>query len=580
MAGETLTAHNDRAAVLARLTAPEGPFALRDEHDGHLPPLRVHAHLPDNLGALLRQALTVADREFLIFEDERISYGAFVARVTALARFLAGPCGVAPGDRVGLCMRNYPEWPIGFFACQAIGAVAVTLNAWWTGAELVYGLTDSGARWALIDGERLTRLAPVRDAIPEVNFVVARHDGPLDRDVAWQAALNQVADTTATVSEALQRVLAAGSVGHGDLATIMYTSGTTGFPKGALHTHRNHLTNIRNTALSAAVARVQMGLPAVADAALTAQSTTLQTFPLFHIGGLSGLYITLVNGGRLVLMYKWDVEQALDLIEREQVGGMSAVPTLVRQLLEHPRARAGALASVAGITSGGAPVPPDLIRQIGDQFSARVAPGNGYGATETTSAVIVNSGADYLARPDSVGRPVATAMVRMVDDVGAICAPGVVGELEVRGPNVFAGYWNKPAETAAAFHEGWFCTGDLGYVDADGFHHVIDRKKDVIIRGGENVYCAEVEGVLHAHPDIIDVALIGLPHRSLGEEVAAVIEVRPGAALTVDHVQAHVADRLARFNAPTRVFFVTEPMPRTATGKILKRELKTRYAEQ
>ncbi|MFM7118933.1 MAG: class I adenylate-forming enzyme family protein, partial [Gammaproteobacteria bacterium] len=185
-----------------------------------------------------------------------------------------------------------------------------------------------------------------------------------------------------------------------------------------------------------------------------------------------------------------------------------------------------------------------------------------------------------LARPDSVGRPVATAMVRMVDDAGAICAPGVVGELEVRGPNVFAGYWNKPAETAAAFHEGWFRTGDLGYVDADGFHHVIDRKKDVIIRGGENVYCAEVEGVLHAHPDIIDVALIGLPHRSLGEEVAAVIEVRPGAALTVDDVQAHVVDRLARFNVPTRVFFVTEPMPRTATGKILKRELKTRYAEQ
>jgi long-chain acyl-CoA synthetase len=272
------------------------------------------------------------------------------------------------------------------------------------------------------------------------------------------------------------------------------------------------------------------------------------------------------------------VDRAFDLISREQIRGWSGVPTVVRQLLEHPRATSGELDSLASIASGGAPVPEDLINRVGELFSARVAPGNGYGATETTSAIIANGGADYLARPRSVGRPTVTVDVRIVDDAGADCADDAVGEIWLRGPNIFAGYWNRPEETEASFSDGWFRSGDLGYRDADGFYYVVDRKKDVIIRGGENVYCAEVEGVLHHHPAIADVALIGLPHRALGEEVAAVIEPKPGAALSEADVQAWVAERLARFNVPTKVFFISEPLPRTATGKVLKRELKERYA--
>ncbi len=361
-----------------------------------------------------------------------------------------------------------------------------------------------------------------------------------------------------------------------DIATIMYTSGTTGVPKGALHSHRNHTTNIQNTLLAGAVARAQLpddlaGEPPIPCA--------LQTFPLFHIGGLSGLYISLASGGKLVLMYRWDVDEALALVQRERVISWSAVPTLVRQMLEHPGATDAALASVVGIASGGAPVPADLINQIGTRFQSRVAPGNGYGATETTSAIIVNGGADYLARPQSVGRPVATVDVRVVDEQGQDCEVHDIGELWVRGPNIFAGYWNRPEETAAAFSDGWFRTGDLGYVDDEGFYYVVDRKKDVVIRGGENVYCAEVEGVLHEHPLIVDVALIGLPHRALGEEVAAVVETAPGAVMSEAEVQACVHARLAHYNVPTRVFFTDEPLPRTASGKILKRELKQRYGE-
>ena len=256
---------------------------------------------------------------------------------------------------------------------------------------------------------------------------------------------------------------------------------------------------------------------------------------------------------------------------------MGRVPTVVRQVLEHPRAETGALASLLSVGSGGAPVPEDLINRVGDLFQARVSPSNGYGATETTSAVIANGGHEYLDRPASVGRPVVTADVRIVDDAGVEQGANEIGELWIKGANVFTEYWNKPTETATALQNGWYKTGDLGFVDADGYYHVVDRKKDMIIRGGENVYCAEVEGVLHQLDAIADVALIGLPERSLGEEVAAVVELKPGAALSEADVQNHVAANLARFNVPTKVFFIAEPLPRNATGKILKRELKQRY---
>jgi long-chain acyl-CoA synthetase len=222
-------------------------------------------------------------------------------------------------------------------------------------------------------------------------------------------------------------------------------------------------------------------------------------------------------------------------------------------------------------------VPPDLIDRIGSQFQARVAPGNGYGLTETTSAVISNGGADYFAHPDSVGRPVPVAAVRIVDDEGRDVADGGIGEVWVRGPNVVAGYWNRPDATAEAFTDGWFHTGDLGYRSPEGFYHVVDRKKDVVIRGGENVYCGEVEASLFTHDAVQDVAIIGLPHRELGEEVAAVVQLREGRVASPADLQAHVGARLARFKVPSRIFFIDEPLPRTATGKVLKRDLKLRF---
>jgi long-chain acyl-CoA synthetase len=279
-------------------------------------------------------------------------------------------------------------------------------------------------------------------------------------------------------------------------------------------------------------------------------------------------------------MYKWSPAEAVRLIETHRLNGVAGVPIVVRQLLETAQAVGADMSSLMGVSSGGAPVPPDLIRRIETQFEARAAPGNGYGLTETTSAVIANSGADYFASPESVGRPVVTAEVRVVDDGGADLPAGQVGELWVRGPNVIPGYWNKPEATEAAFGGGWFRTGDLGYVDERGLYYIVDRKKDVIIRGGENVYSAEVEAAILEQPMVRDAAVIGLPHRDYGEEVAALVQVAPGdlGEPTAEAIRTALSERLAKFKLPTVVRLTTEDLPRTATGKVLKRELRERFA--
>jgi long-chain acyl-CoA synthetase len=278
-------------------------------------------------------------------------------------------------------------------------------------------------------------------------------------------------------------------------------------------------------------------------------------------------------------MYKWVPAEGVRLIETHSLSSVAGVPIVVRQLLETAEATGADLGSLAGVSSGGAPVPPDLIRRIEGQFQARAMPGNAYGLTETTSGVILNGGSDYFASPDSVGRPVPTADIRVVDDEGRDVAAGEVGEIWVRGPNVIPGYWNKPEATEAAFGGGWFRTGDLGFVDERGLYYVVDRKKDVIIRGGENVYCAEVEAAILEQPRVRDAAVIGLPHKDYGEEVAALVQVDPenlGEA-TVEDIREALAGRLARFKIPSVIRLTTEPLPRTATGKVLKRELRESF---
>ncbi|HZZ86796.1 MAG TPA: class I adenylate-forming enzyme family protein [Caulobacteraceae bacterium] len=552
-----------RDEVIAELTA-SGPFEqVEDTSLGY--PIRIYRNAPPSLRDVLKTTAAYGDRTFLIYEDETLTFREHYGKVAALAQRLLD-AGVVKGDRVAIGMRNYPEWSISWWACQAIGAIAVALNAWWTGPELEFALRDATPTALLIDGERLERIADLLPTLGVKLVLVARRGaaGPGGEDFA-----DAVAAPLAELPDA--------DVGPLDLATILYTSGTTGNPKGAMATHRNHVTNLLNTMLGGAVARSVAGLPPPpADAP---QPGSLQTFPFFHIGGLTGLYVATALGSKIALMYKWVPHEAVRLVETHRLSSVAGVPIVVRQLLETARNAGASMDSLIGVASGGAPVPPDLIRTIGEQFHEKASPGNGYGLTETTSAIIANGGPDYLAHPDSVGRPTANTDVRIVGDDGEDLGVGHIGELWVRGPNIIPGYWRNPEATEAAFGGGWFRTGDLGLRDEAGLYYVVDRKKDVIIRGGENVYCAEVEALLLEHPKVRDAAVVGLPHRDYGEEVGAVIQV---AATDLDdsvgeQIRQSLENRLARFKIPTTIKLTDGDLPRTATGKILKRELRSNY---
>jgi long-chain acyl-CoA synthetase len=550
------------------LTGPGGPFEIAEVEIRGVP-TRVWTGAPRSLRDIWEASRAHAARDFLVYDDERYTYARAHALVAGLARRLTDDYGVGRGDRVAIAMRNYPEWVLSFWATVAIGAVAVPLNAWWTGPELAYGLSHSGAKVLIADGERLERVAGDLAGLGLAGVVGVRAGALPPGAVDFGRLVGEPGDDVS---------LPGADIDPDDDVTILYTSGTTGRPKGAVGTHRN-ITNFLMAGfyLGTVRAAAAAGIPAAgAGGEAPPPPRTLLTFPLFHVGGLqSHLIPYTAYGGTLVLMYRWDADKAVDLIEREGVTNFSGVPHTAFELLERAAARGASLDSLQGLASGATLVPPELVRRVDAQFRSRVAPGNGYGLTETTGAMVVNMGGDYVARPDSVGKALAPVVgVRFVGPDGGEAAAGEVGEIWISGPTIVRGYHDDPDATAAAFTGGWFHTGDLGYVDGDGFVHVVDRLKDVVIRGGENVYAAEVEAALYEHPDIVDAAVVGVPHPSLGEVVAAVVRRRPGSDLDADAVRDHVAARLAAFKVPSVVDVRDADLPRNATGKVLKRQLR------
>ena len=299
----------------------------------------------------------------------------------------------------------------------------------------------------------------------------------------------------------------------------------------------------------------------------------LTVIPLFHVTACSaGMTGVMFAGSTLVFMHKWDATRALEIIEREKVTATGGVPTIAWQLIEHPERDKYDLSSLKSISYGGAPSAPELVRKIREVFGA--LPGNGWGMTETMATVTSHTAEDYLNRPDSCGPAVPVSDLKIMDADGQTELPvGQVGELWARGPQIVKGYWNKPEATAATFVDGWVRTGDLARLDEEGFCYIVDRAKDMIIRGGENIYSSEVENVLYDHPAVTDAALIGLPHRTLGEEPAAVVHLAPGAEASEAELQAWVRERLAAFKVPVRIVFCKETLPRNANGKILKKDL-------
>jgi long-chain acyl-CoA synthetase len=526
-------------------------------------PTTVFVRGPRNLRDVFDTARTRGDTTFLVYEDERWSFDEVMARVDALGALLVDTYGVARGDRVAIGMRNYPEWVIAFAAITSVGAVSVSLNAWWTADEMGWALEDCGAAVLIADRERVERTsgAAERLGVKVLGVRLGDGDAALPDVDRWEDVL--------PLGAPLPRV----PIGPDDDATILYTSGTTGRPKGAVSTHRAVTQALLGYSCRAAVDRLRRG----DDDARRAAPAFILIVPLFHVtGSIPVMLGCFASGLKLVIMYKWDPERALELIEREKVTNFVGVPTQSWDMLQSPRFADFDTSSLVAVGGGGAPAPPELVKRVATSF-AKASPNIGYGTTETNAYGPQNGGDDYLTHPTSTGRATPILQVEVRDQEGSAVPTGEQGEIWFKGPNLIRGYWNRPDATAEAIVDGWLRTGDIGRVDDEGFVYVEDRAKDMILRGGENVYCAEVEAAIYEHPSVHEAAVFGVPHERLGEEVAAVVVPRAGTTLTAEDLQAHVRARLAPFKVPTRVAVWGDPLPRNPAGKVLKRELRDTF---
>jgi long-chain acyl-CoA synthetase len=550
--------------ALAALTAPDGAFAIIDSEVRGVP-VRMFRNAPATLQQFVAAMRAKGAAEFLVYEDERYTFSQVLAQVDAMAAALVDRFGVRRGDRVAIAMRNYPEWIVAYFAATSIGAVAVGINAWWTTDELDYGLRDCGARLLLADTERIERVLPLLPRLAELRVVAVRSDVPTG------AAVERWSDVLAAYTGAAHP---GGAVDPDDDAMILYTSGTTAHPKGVVSTHRAIMQSLFAFACRA-IANSVARPPKEPHPFPTCY---ILIVPLFHVTGLVPVMLASALGGaKLVLMYKWSPERALELIERERVTIFVGVPTQSHDLLESPKFAATDTSSLQSVGGGGAAAPTALVGRIEKSFR-RGRPNIGYGMTETNAFGPGNTGDDYVRKPASTGRVVPICEIRITEPGSDTTLPvGEVGEVRFRGPHLFRGYWNKPQETADVLAaDGWLHTGDLGYLDDEGFLFLVDRAKDIVIRAGENISCSEVENVVYSHPDTYECAAFGLPHERLGEELAVAVYPKPGHTLDPESLRNHVAAHLAAFKVPTRILVSDEPLPRNASGKLLRRALRER----
>ncbi|GAB5458390.1 MAG: class I adenylate-forming enzyme family protein [Henriciella sp.] len=560
----------------AALAASDSPLKLVDGVvDGV--PMKVYPEAPPTVPAILQFAEhSFADRDFLVYEDERVTFAAFARAVEHFARALADTYGVKKGDRVAIVMRNYPQWPVAFMAALSLGAIATPLNSWWTGEELSYGLQDSGAKVAVVDSALYGRISDQLGQLPNLETVIVARAGEVVGDArvhSFEAIVGPASDWESLAKIGLPSV----DIGTDDDATIMYTSGTTGKPKGALATHRAIISNVLNSMTCQARMLLRKG-EAIPEPDPSDRPAILLAVPFFHATGAFAMLVpSLLRGGKIVCMYKWDTEIALPLIEAEKITIVGGVPAIAWQILEHPDREKYDLSSIEAVSYGGAPSAPELVDTIKRRFPNAV-PGNGWGMTETCATATLNFGEDYVNRPDSAGAAPLAVELKIIGPDGNEVPAGEVGELWCKGASNCKAYWNRPEATAETFRDGWVVTGDLAKLDDEGFLYLVDRAKDMLIRGGENIYCIEVENVLYDHPAVMDAAIVGIEHKVLGQEVGAVVQLSPGKSASTEELQAHVRAQLAAFKVPVEIHIQEEPLPRNANGKILKTELRTRFS--
>lgn len=556
------------------LTGPGGQFEVMTTNQVDGRPMRIYKDRLANL-RLVSEVFGAAhgDKEFAVYGSQRITYADFLVEVNALSAWLMSR-GIRKGDRVAILSANNPQWCATFWAAVNMGAILVGLNGWWNTDEITYGLNHSGAKVLVADHQRLQRIAEHLQEVPaleEILLIDATPDpqAPSAGSPAVTGYASAIAEGT-TDDPGFPKT----EIDESDPAVIFYTSGTTGRPKGAISTHGNMIANLANTVFSLTLSA--MTNPAASRVTDGGQPVSLLTSPLFHVSGChSTLVVGFMGGMKLVIPEgRFDPEKVFGLIEAEGVKIWATVPTMIWRATEHPARTNFDLSTVVSVAFGGSPSADELQRRIRDTFPNVKATTNAYGLTESSSVATLLTAGEDVDHVDSVGLPMPVVDIAIADPYGHHLPAGETGEVLIRGPIIMAGYWDDPEATADAIRDGWLHTGDVGHLDADGYLYITDRAKDMLIRGGENVYCVEIENRLVEHPEIADAAVVAVPHPELGEEVKAVVELTDHATITDDEIRAWVGQALAAFKVPTYVERHDGKLPRNASGKLLKNVLR------
>ena len=546
-----------RLEAIAQLTAPGQTHELvLEELYGR--PCRTFKNAPPTLRELYQESRS--DETFLVYEGDRYTFADAYRMASRIAGILVDDYGVVKGDRVAISMRNFPEWVLAFMAVTSIGGIAVAMNALWTSEEMEYGLTDSGAKVLFADQERLDRLTGCSDAL-SLEVIAVRPLSDLPKGVA---------EINGLLEDRPEQSMPATDAGPGDDALILYTSGSTGHPKGAVSCHRNVISALMSWELDVQAGLLVTGLePPVLDH----QVATLLAVPLFHATGSHAVFLNSYrNQRKMVCMYKWDPEIGAELIERERISSFIAPAAMTGDLVQTAGRTQRDLSTLMAVGGGGAPRAPEQVKEI-DQSFANALPGTGWGMTETNAIGTGIGGQDYLDRPASSGRCSAVLDIRIVDEGGQELGTGERGELQIRGTSVIRGYWNRPDANADTFTaDGWLRTGDVAYIDDETFVFIVDRIKDLVIRGGENIGCGQVEAALLEHPEVLEASVYAVPDDRLGEEVG--VTVHCSGDVSESELREFLGSRLARFEIPRYFSFSAEPLPRIASGKIFKRGLR------
>jgi long-chain acyl-CoA synthetase len=521
----------------------------------------VFKNTPPNLALALQNARSFGDATFLLYEGERWSFAQTMDQVDGLCHLLVHKYGVKKGDRVAVAMRNFPEWIMSFAAIISIGAINVSFNAWWTEDEMDFALQDSGAKVLIGDQQRIDT-AHTSCRKHGIKMLCVRPERELGADTDEWAK---------EVKTGLGPIIA--DISLDDDATILYTSGTTGRPKGAVSTHRAILSALMAFSARNAVLRLASEEPA--PPADPFPPSFILIVPLFHVTGCVPVMLSCFTAGlKLVIMYKWDAGKALPIIQDENITNFVGVPTQSWDLVNHPDFDKYDTSSLRAVGGGGAPAPAALVDKVAKSVK-KGSPQLGYGMTETNAYGPGNTGKFYTDRPTSTGRATLPMKVEIRDPQTFETLPaGEHGEVCMFGPMLIRGYWNRPDATAETLVDGWLRTGDGGYLDEDGFLFLKDRIKDMILRGGENVFCVEVEGAIYEHPAVHEVAVFGVPHERLGEEVAVAIYPKEGVSFGAEELWKFLDGKISSFKVPNHVIVMNEPLPRNAAGKFLKTELR------